>query len=132
LCGGLWPAGNLFRDPDGFWLGGLTGLRPAPHGSRQEQARNHSLSQAVHGAGNLWPSVSSPQARSIRPKCRLTYRSINAAGSLAPSRSLVDDDWQCGHFMTGGSFAKRAREPIRRPPTWQAAPKADGTADLVH
>jgi hypothetical protein len=34
--------------------------------------------------------------------------------------------------MTGGSFAKRAQEPIRRPPAWQAAPKADGTADLVH
>jgi transposase len=39
-------------------------LRPAPHGRRKEQGRDHSLSQALRGPGNLRPFVPSNQVRS--------------------------------------------------------------------
>jgi hypothetical protein len=58
-------------------------LRPTPHGRRKEQDRDHSLPQALRGAGNLRPFVPPTQDRSIRPNRRLTY-----IGALMPRKFL--------------------------------------------
>src|SRR3954471_17907140 len=81
-----------------------------------------------------WTRLSTVPVRSLyrRPQSRQQKR--RKPWTVRPSRSRVDDEWQCGQSMTALLIAqKRARKPIRWGRSRQAAPRSDRTdwADRV-
>src|SRR3954469_8529653 len=75
-----------------------------------------------------WTRLSAVPVRSLYRRPQSRHRKRRKPCTVRPSRSVVDDDWQCGQFMTALLIAQNgSREPIRWGRSRQAAPRSDRT-----
>jgi hypothetical protein len=76
-----------------------------------------------------WTRFSTVPVRSLYRRPQSRHRKRRKPCTVRPSRSVVDDDWQCGQFMAALLISQNgAREPIRWGRSRQAALRSDRTA----